>query len=275
MKLSPEDVALFFKLMWPLQLYVNRQRNILPGVDTIEAYVKRSQDDKFQVRNNLYEHIDLLDGFVAQNPAHLSADELAIVQSWKRFVAGDFYIERFLKSGAILITASDPPRVYTVLGLTQSLEEILAYAYRPPIMVKAVLLPFKGRIIHDGLLHAYSIFFGSGIRGDLREIYMTAKQKGNIIETLDPEPEAQPRKAQRKPARDWRPEIDALVQSADQLKGGQTTVQGEAFGLLKASARLAQAAVHTPGDLEALWDAEKRVHRMLQRLATALGRAED
>jgi hypothetical protein len=275
MKLSPEDAALYFKLMWPLLLYVNRQRGILPGVDSVEAYIRRSQDDKFQVRNALYEDIDLLDGFVADNPAQLAADELAVVQSWKRFVAGDFYIERFLKNGAIFIDSIEPPHVYTVLGLTQSIEEILAHFYRPPIMVKTVLLPFKGRIIFDGLFQTYNILFGSGIRGNLREVYMTAKQKGRIIETLDPEPEAQPGKTQRKAARDWRPEIDALVHSADQLKGGQTAIQGEAFGLLKASARLAQAAVHAPDDLDALWSAEKRVHRALQRLATVLNRAEE
>jgi hypothetical protein len=41
---------------------------------------------------------------------------LAIVQSWKRFVAGEFYIVRFLKKGTIFVDSSDPPQAYAVLA---------------------------------------------------------------------------------------------------------------------------------------------------------------
>ena len=33
-----------------------------------------------------------------------------------------------------------------------SLEELLGRHYRPPVMIKTVLLPFKGQIIYDGLV---------------------------------------------------------------------------------------------------------------------------
>jgi hypothetical protein len=33
------------------------------------------------------------------------------------------------------------------------------------------------------MLNVYSIYFGSGIRGNLKEIYMAAKQNRRIIET--------------------------------------------------------------------------------------------
>jgi hypothetical protein len=36
MKLSTEDADLFYKLMWRLQFYVNRQRQILPNVASLE-----------------------------------------------------------------------------------------------------------------------------------------------------------------------------------------------------------------------------------------------
>ena len=44
--------------------------------------------------------------------------------------------------------------------------------------------------------------------------------------------------------------------------------------LLKASARLAQAAVHNPDDLDALWKLEASVRRALRRLEMVLERAE-
>ena len=276
MKLSPDDVALFYRLMWPLQFYVNQRLGILEQVDSVEMYAAIDRADKLLVRDALYENIDLIDRFVADNPAHLSDNELAIVRSWKRLVAGDFFIERFLKRGAIFILSSDSPRplVYSVLGLAESVRDALPEFLRPPMMTKAVLLPFKGRIIYDGLLQTYSIHFGSGMRDAMKEYYMAAKQNGLIIESLDPQLQAQAEKRARKPARDWRPEIKALVQSASQLKGGGTPVQGEAFALLKASARLTQAVVQNPDDLDALWKAEERVARALSRLEKALVRAD-
>jgi hypothetical protein len=65
-------------------------------------------------------------------------------------------------------------------------------------------------------------FFGGGIKGNLKEIYMAAKQNQRIIETLDPDLYAQQQeKARRKPTRDWRPEVDELVEMANKLKGGK------------------------------------------------------
>jgi len=49
-----------------------------------------------------------------------------------------------------------------------------------------VLLPWKGRIISDGLFTIYNISFGSGIRGSIRESYLQAKAAG-IITSLDPD----------------------------------------------------------------------------------------
>jgi hypothetical protein len=276
MKLSSHEVALYYKLMWPLQYYVNQKLNILPNVDSVEAYANDyAYEDKLPVRDALYENIELLEAFVDQNPARLSDQELAIVRSWQNFVAGDFFIERFLKQGAILIQASEPPQVYVVQGLLDSLEEMLGDYYRPPIRIKTVLLPFKGQIIYDGLVQTYSIFFGGGIKRSLKETYMAAKQNQRIMDTLDPTLQAKQReKARRQPTRDWRPEVDELVTAANKLKGGKVPIQTEAFSLLKASALLAQVVVHHPDDLDALWKLNNRVIRALRRLEAALDRAE-
>ena len=36
MKLSQQEADLFFKLMWALQFYVNRQLGLVPGVESVE-----------------------------------------------------------------------------------------------------------------------------------------------------------------------------------------------------------------------------------------------
>lgn len=226
------------------------------------------------MRDALYENIHLLDAFVAENPARLSADELAIVRSWKHFVAGRFYIERFLKKATYFITADGPATVYAVLGIQDSIKDIFAHR-SPPILIEAVLLPFKGRIIHDGIMLPYSIYFGSGIREELKEIYLAAKQNGRIIESLEPGRPGEERKAGRQVVeRDWRPEVEAIVKASKKLKGQGVPIQSEAFALLKASARLAQAAIENPVDIDAMWDEEEKVIRALNRLHKVLRRAE-
>jgi len=274
MKLSPDEAELYYKLMWPLQYYVNQKLNIVPSINSVKAYANNmSYEDKLPVRNALYEHPELVDAFIEENPAQLTPEELAIVRSWKNFVPGDFYIERFLKTGAILIGAKN--QVYLVLGLTEGIEEVFGPYRRPPIMVKTVLLPFMGRIVYDGLFQTYSIFFGGGIKGDLKETYLAAKQNGRIIESLDSTRPAQlPEKARRQPARDWQAEVDEVVKAVNRLKGDKTPIQGEIFSLLKNSALLAQAVVQEPDDIDALWKTARRVDRALRRLEDVLNRAE-
>jgi hypothetical protein len=268
-KLSTEDARLYFELMWDLQFYVNQQRQVLPDLDSVTAYVRLPSTEKMKVREVLWENPELIDSYVTANPNALSPAELEIVGRWKRFVAGTFQVFRYLKKHTIFI--GEDSQVYGVLALQDSLEEVF-HGQPLPIMVRAVLLPFRGKIIYDGLLHTYNIRFGGGIRSSLNEDYMAAKQNGRIITTLEPEL-APPVRRKKKPGRDWRPAVDDLVKSAEKMKGGPA-VQSSAFTLLRASAKLAQTAVHDPDDLDELWALERRVRTALTRLQTTLNRAE-
>jgi len=267
-KLSAEDTAFFFKLMWGLQFYVNQQHKVIPEVGSEEAYAVLPAADRAKVRNTLWEHPELIDAYVAQNPDGLPDEDLDIVRKWGRFVLGTFQIFRYLKKHTIFIGESST--VYGVMALQDSLEEMF-YGHPLPIMVQAVLLPFKGKIVYDGLLSIYNVHFGGGIRSGLQEEYMAAKQNDRIITTLEPELAKPPRK--QKPTKDWRPVVDGLVKTANTLKGGPA-VQSSAFSLLRASAKLAQAAAHNPDDLDELWDLERQARTALSRLQTVLNRAE-
>jgi hypothetical protein len=109
MKLSPENAELFYRLMWQLQFSVNERLGIWPKTNTLGKYSTLPSEDKLKVREALFEHPELIDAFVAANPGGLSRDELAIVEGWKHFVAGNFFIERFLKKGAGFERTADPP----------------------------------------------------------------------------------------------------------------------------------------------------------------------
>lgn len=273
MKLSTKDAEHFFKLMWSVQFYVNQHLDIIPDIDSAETYGQLRGAEKMEVRDALYDNIDLLEPFTAENPANLSPHELEIVGGWKRFISGDFYILKFLKRYTIFVAVGETPQVYGVLGLYDSFEDILGG--RPlPVLGKTVLLPFKGDIVFDGLISGYSVSFGRGITSELNEIYQRAKQNDRIIDTLDPEVAAARQRKRKKSAPDWRSILDELVQTTEKLRQGETVPQTKAYGLLKASAKLAQAAAHNPDDLEELFELAKRTDRALNQFWTALDRAE-
>jgi hypothetical protein len=269
MNLPREDAELFFRLMWALQHYVNTQLNLVPNVESPEAYKRLDNQEKLKEREALYADPHLLERFVSANPSHLSPDELNIAQGWKRFVAGEFYIFRFLKRYTVFIAAGKGAQVYGVLGLYDRLEEVVG-DYPPPVLAKAVLLPFKGRIIYDGVLLPYSVTFGPGIRGDLNEIYQRAKQNGAIIESFEPEITRKPQRF----TRDWRPLLEEVVRQTEQLAQKDNVVQSRAFNLLKASARLAQAAAQDPEQVQNLDQLARRTATALRQMETALDRAQ-
>jgi hypothetical protein len=183
MLLSPQDAELFFKLHKALMFFVNQQLHVLPDkIASPEVFAALSPEKRLKVREAILKKTDLIDSFIEQNPSHLSAEELDIVASWRHQVAGKFYIFRYLKKYTILLSTTDPPVAYGVVALTQPFEELVGPYL--PVMVEAVLLPFKDKIIYDHLLNTYRISFSAGIRRGLIESYQAAKNRLGIVTSL-------------------------------------------------------------------------------------------
>ncbi|MBS7251364.1 MAG: hypothetical protein KIH08_12380 [Candidatus Freyarchaeota archaeon] len=180
MNLCREDVELFYKLYHPLLIYVNKKFNIASGVESPEDF--RDLEKIVAFRDKLFEHPELIDSFVRENPYKFSKDELNIILSWKNFVKGEFIVYRYLEKYTIFLDIAEQPKAYGVLGLKSPLEEVLGPHL--PIMTQAVLLPFKGKIIYDSLLVPYNIIFGGGIRRSFNEAYQEAKHRFGIITSL-------------------------------------------------------------------------------------------
>ncbi len=269
MKLNIQDAEIFFRLTVSLQLYVNLKLGILPQISAVEEYQTLTSREKIPIRDALYDNIKLIDSFLQENPHQFPKEELEIIKSWKRFIRGEFFIERFLKKYTVFIGNEN---VYGVLALYKSFEEVLPYV-RLPYYTKAVLLPFKGKIIYDGILQGYNVSFGGGIRSDLKETYMTAKQNGRIIDSFEPVKRVE----RKKPSKDWRPIVDEISLEVKKFKSssGAPPIQSPAFSLAKASIEFTKTAVHTPDDLDELWKSLKRVERAIRKAETTLFRAED
>lgn len=273
MKLSEQEAKLFFKLMWALQHFVNQRLKILPNIKNVDEYAKCTTKEKFQVRKALYENAKLIDLFVQENPQNCSEEELSIISKWKNYIEGDFHIERFLKKYTVFIQGGE---VYGVMGLYQGFDELIHRSHLP-LCVKTVLLPFKGKIVYDGLFQPYNIYFGGGIKRDLKESYMVAKQNNRIIETLESTQKRNQKKKTIKPLKNWKPELSKLANIAKNLRGSSEspTIYSPAFGLVKASIEFAQLAESDPEDLDKLYKSLKKVERALKKSYTVLDRQED
>ncbi len=266
MKLSKQDADLFFDLMWSLQVFVNRKLGLIPDVPAVSAYRNLPQEEKMKVREALYGKPELIDAYLKENPDGFSDENLAIVSKWKNFVKGEFYIERYLSKYSVFMKGDT---VYGVLGLYDGIEEIIHKSYLP-MLVKAVFLPFKGQIIYDGLLQSYSVFFGGNIKADLKETYLRAKQRGEIITSFEGEGREAEKEQQVIALRDWRVEIEGLVKEAKKLRGGsgQPAIYSPVFSLVKASLQLALAGVTEPEDAD-------KLYKELQSVSRALKKVED
>ncbi|MEO0162130.1 MAG: hypothetical protein ABIL74_07645 [candidate division WOR-3 bacterium] len=183
MKLSKDDVELFYRMYHPLLVYVNKKFEMLDGVNSSDDIKKFSIDKINKLRDRLYEHPELIDSFVAENPLHFSSEELKIISCWKNYVKGNFIIFRYLKDYTIFLSVDEKiPKAYGVLALYSTFEEMVG-SYLP-IMVDTVLLPFNDKIIYDGILSPYSITFGGGLRRSFNDSYQQAKSQFGIITSL-------------------------------------------------------------------------------------------
>lgn len=181
MKLSVKEADLFYKLYYSLLVYANMKLNIVKSLSSPYDIEEIPIEETNKLRVELYKHPELMDSFALENPFNFSDEELELVRSWKDFVKGRFIVLRHLKNYTIFLDPEEPPKAYGVLALRTSFQEIFPFL---PMMVEAVLLPFKDRIIYDSVLQPYLIRFGGGIRRSLNDKYQKAKSMFGIITSL-------------------------------------------------------------------------------------------
>lgn len=174
MRLEYCDVALFYRLWFLLLDFVNRKYHVCPKREIIDPEEGVDPCDAKAVADYLWSHTGVIEAYLAE--AELPEEYAQIVAGWKRCKPGRYILERHLKKGSVFISAEDGA-VYMVKGLCSTWEEMLGEA---PILLDAVLIPFRDSIISDGLVVPYGIYFGKGAKADFKEAYMTAKKNKTI-----------------------------------------------------------------------------------------------
>ncbi len=183
MLLAPRDSELFFRLYKALMFFVNQRLSMISEpFATPEDFGALSPEIRAKVRDALLANLDLIEVFVAENPAHLSEGELDIVRSWRNLVFGKFYVFRELKKYTVFLSTTGPAFAYGVLALSQPFEELVGPDL--PVLIETALLPFQEKIIYDGVMTRYGISYGPGIRRSLNESFKEAKLRHGIVTSL-------------------------------------------------------------------------------------------
>jgi hypothetical protein len=208
MILHPHETERFYRIWFAMLSYANRRLKLVRDLPASPREGSIDVQDAYKVATAVWADDALRHSFIDENPAELLPEDLALARSWDRRVAGDFYIFRYLKKYTVLIDQSEQARVYGVLGLVSPIEDVIPYPL--PTLARMTLLPFEGRITYDGLLAPYNVYFGSGIRSNLSDIYRAASERGAIITSLDAATVASPQQSRAEIVKDNKKLITAF-----------------------------------------------------------------
>ena len=184
MLISPEEAKLFFALYPSVIGFAAGRFGGIEGIRDVGTFKSAPNEAKTEARNHLLSNIQIIKDYIEENPDGFRERELGYMSDWYLFKQGDFFVARNLKKYTVFLPANDSTRAYGVLGLTDEIMDILPPTL--PLFINAVLLPWKGQIIWDGLFSIYNISFGGGIKRSIQGAYIQAKAAG-IITSLDPD----------------------------------------------------------------------------------------
>ena len=164
MTLEKQDAELFYELWFPLLDFVNQKYRVCPGTGTIDRSRGVDAADAKKIADYLWSHTQVLQEYIAY--AKLPEEQAQIVAGGGQCKPGKYIVERHLKKGTVFISEDDQT-VYMVEGLFSTWEEMMG---KGPVLLDAVLIPFKDMIISDGLVTAYPFHFGRGYSEAFKDI---------------------------------------------------------------------------------------------------------
>jgi hypothetical protein len=218
MKLPEQEARHFIKLYSVLIGWCSGRLDPKGKVRNVQAFLDVEVADKADARDRMLDNPEIIDEFLSENRHKLGADDLTLIGAWRTFVRGDMVVERDLKKHTVILKWNEDPIAYAVLSLTDEVVDLLPLP--PPMLVEAVLLPWKGAIVCDGIVRCQSVHLGAGIRRSLKVAYREAKARG-IVTTLEAEQKPGPKKN--------RPASKKSARKGSTMRNKKAAQPGEAF----------------------------------------------
>jgi hypothetical protein len=185
-----------------------------------------------------------LAAYCQKNPDRLSAELLEEMSQWAQHgLTGQFIVLQQRKDGCLLLSTERAPAVYLVLGITNSFRELAPFL---PCYLETWLLPWRGRIVTDGLIMPTMAHFGPSMRSGFSEEAQEIIATQGLITSLPagaftgPDPAAQLQHYLSTAAhrRDFAPQIKQLRQQRPELEASYLQAMGQVNAkALKASLR--------------------------------------
>jgi hypothetical protein len=120
--------------------------------------------------------IKLINLFCKKNPYNLTEKNLKLVNSWKNYKRDRFF---FIRHDSEYTYIADDENVYAVKSLTTDLKKKIKGKNPKPI--ETILLPYKDKIVYDGISLVMDIHFGKDlVKGLLEDISEIEKEKGIV-----------------------------------------------------------------------------------------------
>ncbi len=152
--LSVESEQRFLDLYAHLLVYVNDRFDVLDGIDSPEDVEQSDTQQLVPLRTTLYEEdtADIIESFVAENPAELDDADRKQVETWTDYVFGEFLLVDYLDDAAVFLDWEDPPRAYRTKSVRVPFADIWHEDELPVLGSDVALVPFEGDIVWDGWL---------------------------------------------------------------------------------------------------------------------------
>jgi len=186
MMLDFESEQRFLDLYAHLLVYVNDRFDVIEDIETVDDINERDTGELMSLRERLYEEdtAAIVEAFVDQNPAGLSADDIDAISAWTDYEYGEFVVVRHLSDYAVFLDWEDPPRAFGVKAVRIPFSDLWPEERLPVFVSDVVLLPFEEHIVTDGWLAIQRLVAGGNLSTDIDDSYEEAKHRFGIIETL-------------------------------------------------------------------------------------------
>lgn len=177
MTLPPSLAAEFINLHTEVMLFAGQESGNLPASMTVEELMSAGPEVLIKHRDQLYKDLSVLDRYAESIKGTVPDQRVEDLKGFKNYVRGQFFVMKHYKKHTVLM-GND--QLYGILGLTQSIEDIIP-TWALPSMVEAVLLPFRGYYIYDGLMATRNITIGGSMSASLNDDFRRLKAINGII----------------------------------------------------------------------------------------------
>jgi len=141
-----------------------------------------SNEERLKLRSLWQNDPEFIENFIRASEGDLSEEEREILRGWKGSIREAYFVVKHYSEYAGF-ASFESKKCYGVVGLTDCIKKLLPY--KLPCLVQTTLLPYKGRIIWDGLVSPAPNAIPEKIKYMLEEVCDDAIKNWEMVVELE------------------------------------------------------------------------------------------